>query len=113
MKKTLLILLVFVFGQSCQTYKAIEIAEIKEGKVYQFHLENGQDVESRCRRINNDSYSIMVNKNLMALPKSGVASVKKKKVSLAWLLGGMAAAVVGTIIILENGDQGSAPNVLN
>nr|WP_299341348.1 hypothetical protein [Allomuricauda sp.] len=106
MKKTFFfIFAAFSLLQSCYTYKTVTTNDIKAGKLYEIQLNNKQKIEAVCHKVMTDSISFKVNDNLVTFPKNEIEHSERKKVSVLKLAGGLAAATVGTILVIENGKQ--------
>ncbi|MBS9461314.1 hypothetical protein KIM67_02750 [Flagellimonas sp. 389] len=105
MKKiTPLILLAFLL-QSCHTYKTVAISEIEKGRTYELTLKNGQSFQSKCEKVNEQSISLAINRKVMELPTSRIATVKRKKLSALKLAGGLSLAAIGSVLLIQNGDK--------
>ena len=105
MKNLSLLLIVLILLQSCESYKAVSISEIKKGKTYEIILKNGQNLETKCNRITDQNISFLINDNIVEMPKSEIVSAKKRKVSTYKLVGGVALATVGVVLLLNSGDK--------
>ena len=105
MKKLSLLLVALILFQSCESYKAVTIPEIKKGKTYEITLKSGQNLETKCEKISDDNISFLINDNIVVMPKSEIVTAKKRKVSTYKLIGGITLATVGVILILNSGDK--------
>lgn len=105
MKKINLLALFFILMQSCQVYKPVSINEIKKGKTYEIALKNGQSINVKCQKVNDDSILVLINEKVSELPKSKIDNAKKQKVAVIRLLGGLTLATVGIIVLINNADK--------
>ena len=107
MKNISILLIVTLLLQSCQTYKVVNYPEIETGKTYEIRLNNGQTIKSKCENITEESISVIVNNKAMELPKSDIQGIKRPKVSVLKLVGGIAIAAAGAILLLTSVDKES------
>lgn len=107
MKRINLFVLFFILMQSCHVYKPVSIPEIKKGKTYEITLKNGRSIKTKCQNINDNSISVLVNEKVLELPKSKIDKVKREKVSVFRLVGGLTIATVGVIVLLNNAEKES------
>lgn len=105
MKNLIFLLCVFLLVQNCESYKAVTVPEIKRGKTYAITLKNGQEIETQCENVEDENISFMINENIVKLPKSEIQEAKRKKVNTYKLLGGLAIATVGVILIVKSADD--------
>lgn len=105
MKKINLLGLFLLLMQSCQTYQTVSISEIEKGKTYEITLMNGQRIETRCARVNENSIFVEITENIMELPKSKIDKAKRKKIAVFRLVGGLTLATVGVILLLNSADK--------
>ena len=110
MKKLTFFLAALILLQSCRTYRPVSNTDFKVGKTYKLVLENGQELEGKCHKVETETVSIKVNENLVDFPKSKVAQSQQKKLSWLKVAGGLAVAALGFILILD-GDKEEATQV--
>lgn len=108
MRKTSLLLATIIVMQSCQTYKTVNIPEMEPGKTYEITFDNGQDVKAEYIKVTDENISTLINDNVIEIPKSQITEIKKRKVSILKLAGGLALATVGIIILSNNASKDSA-----
>lgn len=102
MRNLNLIIALFILMQSCQTYKAVNILEIKKGKTYEIHLKSGKSLDAVCKNVTDKNISVIINKNVVELPKSSIEKAKIKKTPILRLIGGLTLTTVGVIVLLNS-----------
>ena len=107
MRNIAVLIAILLLLQSCQTYKAVNVSEITKGRKYRITLNNGQQLETKCQGVADESISLRINGNLMSLPKSEIDKVKKLKTSPFVIIGGVAVAAAGVIILYKESDKES------
>ncbi len=86
------------------------IPEIKKGNYYEIALKNGQHFETKCHNVTDSNISVLLNENVLVdIPKSKIDKVKRKKVSVFRLLGGLTVVTVGIIIYMNNTKEEPLP----
>ncbi len=105
MKKLNLFILFFVLMQSCQSYKTVNISEIKKGNTYKITLKNGRNIETKCQKVSDKNISVLINEKVMELPKSKIGRAKRIKNSVFKLAVGSSLVAVGVIFLLKNTDK--------
>jgi di/tricarboxylate transporter len=106
MKNILLVILVSLLLQSCYTYKLTAINNMQVGKNYVVKLKRGgEEMETRCVRVLTDTVLLRTNKVNVKFPMSKIKYIKRKKMSVLTIIGGVAVATTGIVVLLNNYEE--------
>ncbi len=103
MKKASIVLITILL-QSCYSYQSVPFDNIESGKSYVVKLKKGKnEIPFKAKeKLSNDTLHLLIKGKLHSIPKTEIAYLKKRKVSI-WKVG--VGVVMGAAAIIWAVDQ--------